>query len=156
MKTVTVYEAFDGTRFDAAVFCQRYEDRLAYFNKLMAKLTPRPDDMEHGTFIRQNIDTVWWLRAMVIDESCLSEALKAKVTPLIESRALPQLSIAGRYLDDVDPLAYSAWSRLTCIDSEGREWEQPYFAVNPGHGYGEYGVAKATAADTLPQSSPAT
>lgn len=39
--------------------------------------------------------------------------------------------IVGRYLDDSDSPFYRDYWRLICIDSQNREWGQPYFANNP-------------------------
>lgn len=41
----------------------------------------------------------------------------------------------GRYFDDGGHnCLYEAWSRLRCIDEKGREWGQPYYALNPEKG----------------------
>jgi hypothetical protein len=38
--------------------------------------------------------------------------------------------ISGRYLDDSKSPLYEIWTRIYSIDSEYREWGQPYYANN--------------------------
>lgn len=47
-------------------------------------------------------------------------------------------SYAGRFLDDAAPtIRMRLWYRLQCIDESGYEYEQPFFALNPGKWSGE-------------------
>lgn len=39
-------------------------------------------------------------------------------------------SIASRILDDLGGPLCRAWNRFSCIDEQGREYEQPYYAIN--------------------------
>ena len=43
------------------------------------------------------------------------------------------LSWVTRAIGDSDcpHTIYRMWSRFTCIDKEGREWGQPFYATNP-------------------------
>ena len=46
-------------------------------------------------------------------------------------------SIVGRYLDDSTDSKHPVrrlWWRVMCIDEQNREWEQPYFVLNPARG----------------------
>lgn len=44
--------------------------------------------------------------------------------------------IIGRILSDSSDLSpiYSLWSRWMCFDKKGREWDQPYFALQADKG----------------------
>lgn len=55
---------------------------------------------------------------------------KARAQGLTNIDAHP-FSIIGRILDDMGGPLNAAWGRLMCIDEQGREWPQPYFALHP-------------------------
>ena len=77
----------------------------------------------------------------------LIDVLKAKTSFIdIAKREVPHkiwnnkaedihpMSFAGRLLDDCSPTLYEAWHRFMCIDDTGKEWGQPYYALNPEKG----------------------
>lgn len=51
-------------------------------------------------------------------------------------------SWVGRLIDDACPRPVkSAWFRFQCIDKQGREWGQPFYANNPDKASGQHEVA---------------
>jgi hypothetical protein len=44
------------------------------------------------------------------------------------------LGFGGRVISDCGGPLNKIWWRFSCIDDKGREWQQPYFALNPGTG----------------------
>lgn len=60
---------------------------------------------------------------------CGDEKFIIDVVKYIENDNFRQDSIIGRYLDGTQ--FYKHWYRLMCIDYNGREFGQPFFAINP-------------------------
>jgi hypothetical protein len=90
----------------------------------------------HG-YIQHNIDDVIECSKQLMklahsngylgSEDKLETALK-----YADNEKFRQNSVVGRYLDGT--IFYNAWHRLVCIDSKGREWCQPYYAINEDEG----------------------
>lgn len=140
MREIVSYEARDGQVFLTRTSCLAYERELDTADRILSMLKPKPD-LPSGTYIQQDVDAVWNARKAVVCASKLSDSDKAKATPYLDSRTLPNGSMLCRYLDDVmgnnSPLV-KVWWRLECCDAQGRDWQQPYFAMHPEEGKGEY------------------
>lgn len=87
----------------------------------------------HG-YVQHNKDVVnsvtYDLIEFAYDEGyCGDEKFLSRVKEFVEQDKFRQNSIIGRYLDGTP--FYKHWYRLMCIDSLGREYGQPFFAINP-------------------------
>ncbi len=110
-------------------------------DKIMSKLLdkkslPSSADFSNGKgYIQHNADVVNEITAEVMklafDNNYLGyEENYRKTIPFIKTQKnFRQHSIVGRYLDGT--VFNSTWSRLMCIDSKGREFGQPFYALNP-------------------------
>jgi hypothetical protein len=58
----------------------------------------------------------------------LVEELKKDLCELFDNKY--NFQILGRVLDDNNNKLYKNWTRLMCIDKEGKEWGQPYYSRN--------------------------
>lgn len=138
MKLVERYVAEDGTEFSTEAKCMVYENKLRKANDIMSNLKPLPKD-SHCDFangdgyIQQDIDRAKVCAEAILElvKSCTGEEIYDKA----KGKAFEcRYGIIGRYLCDNEHPANSAWCRLGCIDNNGKEWGQAYFAVNPGKG----------------------
>lgn len=146
MKTIqnTVYEARDGTRFIVEADALAHEkrlDKLAVIEDIILPLGPVPSDpgcnyANGGGYVQ---------RDLAIAKRCAEGLVKAfaEAKPahadicrrvLTEGAWLCRAGIIGRVISDCDGDFWRAWSRLSCIDDQGREWGQPYYALNPTKG----------------------
>jgi len=138
MKTITKYVADDGCEFNTPDECEKHEQLIEACNDAMGMLPPRPS-IPHGQFMQR--DRIACLRAK-----------RGMFTILVArwGESYPEMngwkadevhpgSFAGRLASESAKPIASAWWRLSCIDFDtGREYDQPYFANNPGEARGEY------------------
>lgn len=52
----------------------------------------------------------------------------------LDPATVSPMGSVGRVASEAAAPLAKAWGRLGCIDAQGREWEQPYFALHPGTG----------------------
>jgi hypothetical protein len=139
MKTITVYEANDGTRFDSQ---QQAEERdaliAAVADAVRGVLIERPADalFAHDRhYLPHPVERVQQYKAALLRLAGKEFARRKDHTFDHIWQSPPEKvhrqSIVVRILDECVPPISAAWSRVTCIDPIGREWEQPYFADNP-------------------------
>ena len=128
MQAVTKFQAIDGAIFDTAreaAARDALETRLA---ELEAPLGPR---VGYGERKRHAFDVYRAFRTglvMLARELHPREAIFQH-----DPMSIHPFSFAGRFLDDAGPLPLNRrWARLMCITDDGTEYEQPYFALNPG------------------------
>lgn len=112
MREITVYEARDKSRWDKQSDCLI---RDAMFNEALAITEPlgvRPTLSEFQ--FKQH------------EPSAVSKA-----RTVFETLAMKHFGTTnGRVVSDMDSPISTAMNRLDCIDEQGREWQQPYFARN--------------------------
>ena len=138
MEVVTKYRANDGSEWASADEAIAREQQILMVNEAMRPLGERPDDegcrFSNGEgFRRHSLARVRQAKA----------ALIALTRPHVSAWMDGQEKGYGRDMMDVHPSWFlrmldgasrpleRAWGRLSCIDDEGREWGQPYFASNP-------------------------
>ena len=110
MKKLTVYESTDKMRWDTEAECLERDRLMEEISWIISKLNPKPEDLlcnfaNGDGYIQQDLETVQIVRAEIDD-------LAVK-------------------LGKLDGPLYSPLSRLRAIDSQGREWGQPYYAKHP-------------------------
>lgn len=133
MKEVVKYQANDGTLFNDRAECVSRDELIEIVDMIMCQLPDRPDDTSFsngGGFILHDMSRTKLVRMQLLLE------IKKHIThnwvdQTIENDGAHPSAVAG-LLDDynIKPLR-DAWFRFLCIDKEGREWGQPYYATNP-------------------------
>lgn len=129
MKLHTIYIAEDGKRFDSESECTRYEEILAEVTKLLA-LWPDEEKYPELSMGRGYLQ---------IDEKvrvATEKGLIALANKWFKGEAFTNYNYTlGRYIDDSNMTCLRTLTyKLSCLDSENRFWEQPYYAANPGQG----------------------
>lgn len=97
-------------------------------------LGSRPDSINfaNGGGYRQHTPA-----AVVSAKSALLMILRREakyITLPDDGRDISALGFASRIASECAAPLSRAWYRLDCIDHRGREWGQPYFAINPDNG----------------------
>jgi hypothetical protein len=133
MKTQTVFVANDGTRFDTIAAASNHEVLLIAIKEAMEPLGSKPQKVKDGKGWVQHKRTNVLAAKRAILKLCLpvfkgfDELYKAaKDNP----DSIRPMSFAGRVLDDSDSPLNVPWNRFCCIDTQWREHQQPYFAIN--------------------------
>lgn len=129
MESLTIYRASDGKRFDDAQACQEYEWLLSEVVMAMRPLGDKPD-LGHGCWKQHKERNCHMARRglVMIARKLFSHAVFQQEPHLVNP-----MSIAGRLIDDSGyTCLYWAWNRLMCINWQNwREYDQPFFALNP-------------------------
>jgi len=139
MKEVIKFKSDDGCEFLTEQDCLKYEDLLDKVNFLMLKLEHKPTtcDFSNGRlgYIQQDKGTLQkvGLELLRLANSYYGNNMLKKFIDIYPTEWKPVMnSMAGRYIDDGGVCTLNrAWNRLMCIDDQGREWGQPYYAMNP-------------------------
>ena len=132
MQTVVKYRASDGTLWDTEAEAATRDELDAAVKRIEATLMPHP---ERGR-IRQNRDAMAAAKVAVVElcRRIWSTAEVFRHDPAI----IHPMSAAGRIIDDSHSKPIKRiWWRFQCWDGEW-EYEQPYYALNPGSFEKEY------------------
>lgn len=133
MKVITIYAAYDGTRFDSAKECEKYEAVMNSVDNIMKRLRNDKNALEHGCAIQQDRQTV---------KSCLNDFLElCEKTIPTEAKVFKECKEGKRHISHAEyvvseysndyPCLHRAMLRFACINEvSGIEYEQPYFANN--------------------------
>lgn len=133
MKIITIYVADDGTRFDTAKKCEKYEVVMNSVDHIMKRLRNDKNALEHGCAIQQDKQIV---------TSCLNDFLGLCETTIpTEALVFKQCKEGKRHISHAEyvisdyandyPCLQRAMFRFECINEvSGIEYEQPYFANN--------------------------
>lgn len=140
MKTLTIFEASDGSRFNSPSKCQEHENLIVALNEAILPLGEE-----------------WNIKSEQFFQHDKEAALQAKrnVMAIVRARygtatypvmganpdEIHPRSVVGRIIADKGPTVLNyAWSRLSRINWDNfREYEQPYFAANPDKATQEIG-----------------
>lgn len=138
MKRIVKYQADDGTEWPEAEAAQKRDQLIADVRDATAGvLKPRPEISHFRGYVRQDPARVLQYKAALLRLAHRELPNLVTEADAANPAGMHNNSIIIRYLDDcgreAKPIA-QAWWRLQCIDEEGREWEQPYYALNPGKG----------------------
>lgn len=130
MQPVTMYASNDGRLFKTEQQCRDHEalgERCQ--DALLATLGDRPE-LKHGRWKQHTQQAVMRARYALVQ-------IAKEVWPNEEvwKRDITNLhpwGIAGRIATDSNSPFARAWGRLMCINFDNfREYDQPYFALNP-------------------------
>lgn len=135
MKVITVYVASDGTRWDRREDAEKRDRLVEWVEEIMRPIGNRPDGMgfsNGGYFVQHKIDTLTIVRIQlfVATKSVLGKTI-AEHEAAGEKAMDFHPSWFMRMLDGCDSPIADAWNRFWCIDENGREWGQPYYAKHP-------------------------
>ena len=134
MTTITKFKAIDGKEFDTEKECVEYENLIETVKTIMSKLKEKPNscDFSNGSgYIQQNQSDLKIVKIQLL-ELCKKYIDHKWIQQTIDDDTV-HLSYAGRLISEYSnlrPIDF-AWSRLMCVDSQFREWGQPYFATHP-------------------------
>ncbi len=134
MKQITQFKAKDGKIFNQESDCIDHE---AMIDKVAIAMRPLGDESE---LVK---DGKGWIQHDPKNVSATKKALLLLARPLFvghypnitkaidsDPDSVHSGSIVGRILDDMDTPINDGWRRLRCIDGDGREHQQPYYAIN--------------------------
>lgn len=134
MRRVHKFVADDGAEFLTETDCRSHEDLLAEIAAVMATLPNRPDDegleFSNGHGYLQHTAENFWLARDALLRIGSRIVPHQWVTQSLEDRTIHP-SWCGRLFSEACAPLYRAWQRISCVDSQLREWGQPYFANHP-------------------------
>ena len=131
MRIVTRYQSDDGSEWKTEVEARRRD--LLCAECMTAQTLLRDPPGSRGGYVQQLRESVRAYKAALIDIARRHGVYGLdKVT---DPDQVHNQGMVGRFIEDsgLTPLS-RAWYRVMCVDAEGREWEQPYYAMNPGTG----------------------
>lgn len=137
MRTIIKYQADDGTEWAEAEAAHQRDRLIADVREATAGiLKPRPETGSFRGYIKQDPARVLQYKAALLRLAQREIPDYVMNEHVADPSSVSNNSILVRILDEggtTRPIA-QAWWRLQTIDDEGREWEQPYYAINPGKG----------------------
>jgi len=138
MQTITKFKAKDGREFNTSDECIDYESLIDRVDEIMNRLPKKPElegcGFENGDgFIQHTKKNYNLVKHDLL--KVIKKYIKHEWVQQTMDDDSVHLSYVGRLIDDymLRPIN-SAWYRLMCIDSDLREWGQPYYAINPTKG----------------------
>lgn len=126
MRVITKYQSNDGAQFDSAADAEKRDRLVDRVNSALTLLKSKPSWFKG--YIQQDYFVAKNFKAAII------EMAKTECPDPIWNEPIDKINPmgwAGRLLDESSPPLYRAWHRVMCIDEHGREWEQPYYVLNP-------------------------
>lgn len=137
MQQITKWEADDGREFSDMDECIEYENLCDQVERIISAFPKKPENdgcsfANGGGYIQLSEEVVKTTRNKLLD------LIATKITHnwVEESRFMNvHPSYVGRLVDECNIRPFiQAWSRISCIDKQWREWGQPYYAANPHEG----------------------
>lgn len=150
MQKIQKFKADDGAEFNTEAECAAYEALCAEIDEVMATLPARPDDsgchFSNGYgYLQHDAETLERARVSILKigkRFISSPSSPPWLQQTIDNPDGCHPSWAGRLIDEACPRPVGvAWYRFQCIDKQGREWGQPFYANNPDKASGEHEVA---------------
>jgi len=136
-KQIERYQADDGTVFSSMEQAEGHDALCAAITMVMASLLPTPKG-DFGNdcrgYLQQNPTTVTAVKVRLC-ELAAAVGVDWFQEHLHEAADIHPMSYGGRVMSECGPKPLSyAWNRLSRIDEWGREWEQPFFALERERG----------------------
>lgn len=136
MNVITKYQSEDGAEFTSADACSAYEALVSNVREIMERLPERPDlpgceFQNGGGYVQHNTENVLSVRKALLELAAPYCTYVDWVAKAIDDTSIHP-SWPSRIIGEACPSPLShAWYRFMCMDSEWREWGQPYYANNP-------------------------
>lgn len=127
METITKYRANDGCEFSTEAEALKRDHLIAAIDSAMAPMAGVPE-LRPDQYYQHLPSVVLACRCSIV-LLCRIEYPNTQVFKAEPASVHPQ-SFAGRFLGDNPGPLYDAWCRFMRIDNAGREYEQPYYAMN--------------------------
>lgn len=129
MKAITIYEASDGTRFDSADLCARYEIVIGQVAPITSRMPKH--DLGYGECVQLDKEQCNQYKSDLVD--LCRELFPNESVFKHDAEKIHPSSYAGRFLSECSyPCLYTAWHRCMCINWENYcQYNRPYFANNP-------------------------
>jgi hypothetical protein len=142
MKKITKYRANDGSEWDTYKDALVREHMIDFVDSAMAKLKTTPGDSNWEGYVQHDKNTIFQCKKELFEIANQEGVLKWWIDSQINEhgKTVNELIEAchpswfGRMLDGGHAPLSVAYRRLMCIDDLYREWNQPYYAINPGSG----------------------
>jgi hypothetical protein len=132
MKKIVKYIADDGIEFNSIDDCNAHEHSCKTAILIMKDLSdiPKGCDFANGSgYIKHDCKKVQSVRNIFL-KFCMQYTDHNSIQGLIDGTT--HISHANRYLSEVLPNSIlKHWARFNCIDKDGLEWGQPYYAIHP-------------------------
>ncbi len=133
IKQIIKYETSDKREFTSLQEAEKYEMLIHMVKIIIKDLPKRPDgDFNNGYgYIQHDKQKVLMIRTQLI--KLAKSYINPWIDQSIESPETPHISYVNRLIGDY-PLLYPISKelyRFNCMDSEYREWGQPFYASNP-------------------------
>lgn len=132
MKEVTRYQSNDGKIWEDAMNAQKRDNQIELTKIAMKPLDTGSLDINNSNsrgYIIHKMENIRTTKKSLIElsKSNLPEGWleNSSVTPMDIHP-----SYFARFIDNDGPLS-RAWSRMCCIDDEGKEYGQMFYAINP-------------------------
>lgn len=127
---VTRYTARDGAVFYDPRKADEYERELDQIEPIMSRLPA--NEVPGGKYIQHDPATLRSIKADLFKLVVRKHGESFPEWKKWKADEVHPLSIVGRVLDDCGGPLSHAWSKLARFNFNlGREYEQPYFAMNP-------------------------
>lgn len=134
MKSLTVYIVNDGLQFDTECQALAHDAMIEKVKQAMLPLGKTPRKVEDGKgWVQHSKESYRTVHhdliklAIPLFKGCDNAFVAAaKNNP----DSIHPLGVAGRIISECDSPIDDGWRRLGCIDSQYREHQQPYFAIN--------------------------
>ena len=140
MKTVTRYVSDDGIEWQDQQSAETRDKMVADVADAMSELKQTPGTGNWEGYVQQSAAAVQRCREKLFEIANVEGVLKWWIASQKADHGKTDADIIafhpswmGRVLDGQGPLS-AAYSRLCAIDRQHREWDQPYYAQNPGEG----------------------
>lgn len=136
------WKASDNSEWNSEADADARDEMIRSVNDAMSPLGPRDSRVERGDGYFQHSEVALTRAKLALYEIAKAGPLKWLIDDQINIHGKTDADMAlrvhvswfGRMLDGgCDPLE-RAYARLYCIDDQFREWQQPYYAINPGTG----------------------
>jgi hypothetical protein len=133
IEVVTTYRVA-GASFgdlDKAIEYKGKHDLATSINEMLPRAVDKGSDYTNGGgYVQQRAE------AVELYKDALGEAIKKYAGEDLAQKFMenPTSAYVSRMLNETDPLLADLQNRLHCMDSNLREWGQPYFASHPSQG----------------------
>ena len=142
MKTITKYVADDGSEWGDEFAAKNRESLVLAVRDAMTFLKPTPNDLNWEGYVQQTPTLVLQCKCNLFAIANQDGILKCWIDRQKNDHGKTEEDLIvdchpswfGRILDGSCRPLETAYGRLCCIDEKCREWNQPYFALNPSKG----------------------
>lgn len=142
MKTITKYRSEDGSEFSTKDKAIERDKLIVDVKSIMAKLKPVPPECNWDGYVQQEPSVIQEVKERLFEIADREGILKWWIDDQFSKHGKTHSDLItqchaswfSRMLDGGNAPLSNAYDRLCLIDENLREWNQPYFALNPDKG----------------------